>query len=104
MRSCKGFPHLNKVQTLTYNWLSSVIIENSALLKFIHAIVNLGTPWYSWNTANGGVKHQSINPFDYRDIEVVICIILVLLKNGIILSDQNDVGTVTVVIVLYLDL
>ena len=89
MRSCKSFPHLNKVPTLTYIWISSVI-ENSVLLKFIHAILNLGTPWYGWNTDNGGVKHQAINPFNSRNIEVVICIILVLLKNGTILPDQND--------------
>jgi hypothetical protein len=50
------FPHVSKMQSLTYNWANSVILKNAVILNFIH------------------------NIFNFRDIEFVICIILISLK------------------------
>ena len=55
MRSCKCFPHVSEMLTLTYNRANSVIINNAIILNSIHNIFNL------------------------RDTEVAICIILVLI-------------------------
>jgi len=38
--SCKRFLHVSAMPTLTYNWVSSVIIKNAPILNFIHNIIN----------------------------------------------------------------
>ena len=53
-RSCKCFPHVNKILTHTYNRANSVLFKNTITLKMMHDIFNL------------------------HDTEVIICIILVL--------------------------
>ena len=53
-RSCKCFPHVNKIITLTYNRANSVLFKNTITLKMMHDI------------------------FNFHDPEVIICIILVL--------------------------
>jgi hypothetical protein len=41
MRSCKGFPHVSKMPTLTYNQTNSVIIKIALILNSIHNIFNI---------------------------------------------------------------
>ena len=55
IRSCTCFPRVSKMSTLRYNWANSVIVKNAMTMSIIH------------------------NIFNFRDTEVVICIILVLL-------------------------
>ena len=41
MRSCKCFPRVNKIRTLTHNRTNSVLIKNAILLNIIHNTFNL---------------------------------------------------------------
>jgi hypothetical protein len=38
MRSCKRFPHVSKMLTLTYNWTNIIIVKNVIILNIIHTI------------------------------------------------------------------
>ena len=58
MQSCKCFPHVGKMPTLSYNRKNKVIIKKTIILNILH------------------------NIFNHRDIEVVVCIIFVLLKRA----------------------
>ena len=41
MRSCKCFPHVSIMPTLTYNWVNSAIIKKYLILNIIHSTFNL---------------------------------------------------------------
>jgi hypothetical protein len=56
MQLCKWFPHVIKMPSLTLNWANSIIIKSAIILNIMR------------------------NVFYLRDMEVVICIILVLLN------------------------
>jgi hypothetical protein len=56
MWSCKCFPYVSKMTTLTYNRANGVFIKNGIIMNIIY------------------------NTFNFRDTEIVICILLVLLK------------------------
>ena len=58
MGSCKCFPHVSKIPTLTYNRTNNVIIQNAIILNIMH------------------------NIFDFRGTEFAIYMILVLLKRA----------------------
>jgi hypothetical protein len=45
MWSCKCFPYVNKMPTLTYNWGNSVIIKNTIILNIIYNIFNFHFIW-----------------------------------------------------------
>jgi hypothetical protein len=51
MRSCKYFPCVSKMPTLTYNKANRILIKNAIILNIIHKIFNI------------------------RDKDVVICIL-----------------------------
>ena len=36
MRSCKCFPHVSKMSTLTYNWVNSVVMESAIILNILN--------------------------------------------------------------------
>ena len=58
MRPCKFSPNVIKMPALTYNQANSTITKNAIILNIIHNIFNL------------------------RDTEVVVCILLILLKQA----------------------
>ena len=41
MRSCKCFPHVSIMPTLTYNWANSAIIKKDLILNIMHSTFNL---------------------------------------------------------------
>jgi len=41
MRSCKCFPHVSIMPTLTYNWANSAIIKKYLILNIMHSTFNL---------------------------------------------------------------
>jgi hypothetical protein len=61
------------VNKCSYNWFLYIFWLSEHFLSMV--------PRYSWNTAKGGVKHQSINQSLWREIKIkghsiqVVCIL-----------------------------
>jgi hypothetical protein len=41
MRSCKCFPHVSIMPTLTYNWANNAIMQKDLILNIMHSTFNL---------------------------------------------------------------
>jgi hypothetical protein len=71
MQSCKCFPHVSKIPTITYNRASIIIIKNAIILNIIH------------------------NIFNHRDTQDVICILVILKR-----ADSHDITEILLKVTL----
>jgi hypothetical protein len=59
MRSCKWFPHVSKMSTLTYNWVNSVVMESAIILNILNIIKEPSIHCFCWITCTNPRKCAS---------------------------------------------
>ena len=79
MRSCKCFPHVSIMPTLTYNWANSAIVQKDLILNIMHSTFNLSeTEAVIWilsvilKRADGNNHYLNIRQYTMPSYDIIV--------------------------------